>query len=137
METRIHPTRLNPGQDLKRAIQSLVEDNNIRAGWVATCVGSLTQLNLRFANKEKGAREAGFFEIISLSGTVSKNGCHLHLSVGREDGTIIGGHLLDGCIVYTTAEIVIEETAEFIFHREHDGKTGWKELRIEKAAQTP
>ena len=127
----MHVTRLTPGRDLKMEIEKLARDNNILAGFVATCVGSLTKFNLRFANQRNVQTGAGFFEIISLSGTVSSNGCHLHMSISRENGEVIGGHLLEGCIVYTTAEIIIVETPGFVFYRENDGTTQWKELRVE------
>ncbi|MFY7900854.1 MAG: hypothetical protein ACOVNY_11770 [Chitinophagaceae bacterium] len=38
---------------------------------------------------------------------------------------------MDNCIVYTTAEIIIEESKKHIFKREKDGSTPWEELQIE------
>ena len=132
METRIHAIRLRPGLDLKITIQEFVSHHNIRAGWILTCVGSLTNVNLRFANQTGAHTQNGFFEIISLSGTLSTNGCHLHMSISDELGALTGGHLLEGCTIYTTAEIIMAESRDFIFHRENDGTTGWKELQIER-----
>lgn len=109
-----HALRLKPGQDLKLSIDSFVKENNIGAGWIATCVGSLTEYNVRFANQEKGYSDKGHFEIVSLVGTLSVNGSHIHLSISDSTGKTIGGHLLDGCKVYTTAEIVIGESKELI-----------------------
>lgn len=128
-----HALRLKPGQDLKLSIDSFVKENNIGAGWVATCVGSLTEYNVRFANQEKGYSDKGHFEIVSLVGTLSVNGSHIHLSVSDSTGKTIGGHLLDGCKVYTTAEIVIGESKELVFERKEDGSTPWKELEIKKS----
>jgi predicted DNA-binding protein with PD1-like motif len=130
METRTHAIRLKPGQDLNIAIREFVIHNNIRAGWVLACVGSLTEYRLRFANQANANTQKGFFEIISLSGTLSKNGSHLHISVGDDFGRVTGGHLLDGCTIYTTAEIIIGESLNLIFTRETDATTGWKELQI-------
>ncbi len=132
MESRTHALRLKPGLDLKIAIQEFVHQHRIRAGWVIACVGSLTEYKLRFANQTDAHTQKGFFEIISLSGTLSINGCHLHMSVSDDHGGLTGGHLLDGCIIYTTAEIIVGESLEFIFNRENDGSTVWKELQIEK-----
>ena len=42
----------------------------------------------------------------------------------------MGGHLKDGCIVDTTAEICIEIFDEIKFKREFDESTGYKELVI-------
>jgi predicted DNA-binding protein with PD1-like motif len=126
----MHAFRLKPGQDLRQEIEAYVQKEKIEAGWIVTCVGSLTQLHLRFANKSEGAKFNGHFEIISLVGTVSTNGCHLHLGASNELGTITGGHLLAENRVYTTAEIVIGESKTMRFTRENDGTTDWKELQI-------
>ena len=127
-----HAFRLKPGQDLKQSIDSFVKANKIGAGWIATCVGSLTEYQIRFANQEKGYSDKGHFEIVSLVGTVSVNGSHIHLSIADSTGKTMGGHLLEGCKIYTTAEIVITESQEFVFRREKDGSTPWEELQVQK-----
>ena len=132
METRTHAIRLKPGQDLKIGIQEFVNHHNIRAGWVIACVGSLTEYKLRFANQRNAHIGKGFVEIVSVSGTLSVNGCHLHISISDNHGALTGGHLLEGCTIYTTAEIIIGESLGLIFSRENDGTTEWKELQIKK-----
>lgn len=131
-QTRSYAIRLKPGEDLRRSIQSFVDANKIEAGWVSTCAGSLTDYHIRFANVPDGSRATGHFEIVSLSGTLSVNGSHLHISVSDNTGKTIGGHLLDGCLVYTTAEIVIQSASNLRFTRQQDGTTPWKELQIEE-----
>jgi predicted DNA-binding protein with PD1-like motif len=125
--------RLMPGSDLKGQIQHIVQELNISAGWILTCVGSLRQINLRYANQENGSMQEGFFEIVSLTGTVSVNGSHLHISVSDVSGHTIGGHLLDGNLVYTTAELVLGYDESLTFTRENDGTTKWQELQIRKS----
>lgn len=132
MATQSYAFRLKPGQDLKKEIQQFVTDKKITAGWIATCVGSLTQYNIRFANQPNGSSDTGHFEIVSLVGTLSTNGSHLHLSLSDSTGKTIGGHLLDGCTVYTTAEIVVQCSDAFVFKREKDGSTPWEELQVEE-----
>lgn len=127
--------RLKPGQDLKADIQKLVNEKQIKAGWISTCVGSLTNYNIRFANQPKGSEGSGHLEIVSLTGTVSVNGSHLHISISDSTGKTTGGHLMDGCTIYTTAEIVILSTNEFVFKREKDGSTPWEELKVETKKQ--
>lgn len=124
--------RLKPGDDLREKIENYIAQNNINAGWLVTCAGSLTTYNIRFANQEKGTTDKGHFEIVSLSGTLSTNGSHMHISVSDSTGKTIGGHLLKGCIVYTTAEIVLQSTSTLQFKREKDGSTPWVELQIEQ-----
>ena len=91
--------RLMPGEDLRVSIKNFVIKYKIEAGWIVTCVGSLVCYNIRFANQHTSASSKGHFEVINLSGTVSVNGCHLHISIADDKGTTIGGHLLNGCII--------------------------------------
>ena len=106
LNENIHAIRLRPGEDLRIAIQKYVNDKKIVAGWMNCCIGSLTQYNIRFANQPGGNTGSGHFEIVSLTGTLSANGSHLHISISDSTGKTIGGHLLEGCIIFTTAEIV-------------------------------
>lgn len=125
-----HAFRLKPGQDLKKEIQQYVTDHQIKAGWISTCAGSLVVYQLRFANQPDARSDSGHFEIVSLTGTVSVNGSHLHLSLSDSTGKTTGGHLMEGCKVYTTAEIVLLSSNDFIFTREKDGTTPWEELQV-------
>jgi len=127
-----HAFRLKPGQDLKKSIQNVADELQIKAGWIGTCVGSLTGYTIRFANQANTNSKTGYFEIVGLTGTVSINGSHLHILVSDDIGETIGGHLCDGCIIYTTAEIIICNSSDFVFKREKDSSTPWPELQIEK-----
>jgi uncharacterized protein len=127
-----HVLRLLPGNDLRLSIENFVNENEITAGWIVTCVGSLTTYSIRFAKKKNSSNGNGYFEIVSLAGTLSVNGCHLHISIAGETGKVIGGHLMHGCKIYTTAEIVLVESGKYIFTREKDDDTGWKELKVKK-----
>lgn len=122
--------RLKPGEDIRAGIEKIVREKDIRAGWVATCSGSLTDYAIRFANQSDATAGSGHFEIVSLTGTVSVNGSHLHLSISDSTGRTFGGHLTPGCKVYTTAEIVLMYTDKYTFTREKDGSTLWEELQI-------
>ena len=126
----MHALRLVPGQDLRVELQRYVDAHGIEAGWVASCAGSLTDFNLRFADQPNGTSGHGHFEIVSLSGTLSTHGSHVHLAIADEQGRTIGGHLLEHCIVYTTAEIVLVESHAHTFVRAKDGTTPWEELQI-------
>lgn len=95
-----------------------------------SCAGSLTDFNLRFADQPNGSTGHGHFEIVSLSGTLSTHGSHLHLAIADEQGRTIGGHLLDGCRIYTTAEIVLGASLTHVFVRERCGSTPWEELQV-------
>ena len=121
--------RLMPGQDLKAELKKFVKDNNLQAGFILSCVGSLKHAKLRMAD-ESIKEFSEEYEIVSLVGTLCQDGCHLHLSISDSHGNTFGGHVKDNCIVHTTAEIVIGESNRFTFSREHDEGTGFKELAI-------
>jgi predicted DNA-binding protein with PD1-like motif len=130
--TLTHAFRLKPGDDLLNGIDAFVQEHHIEAGYIITCAGSLTAYNIRFANQTDGSKGEGHFEIVSLSGTLSKNGSHIHISISDDTGRMIGGHLLKENLVYTTAEIVIGEHKGLVFTRDKDGTTPWQELQIWK-----
>ena len=127
----VFPIRLKPEQDLKVSLKSFVEQNNIQSGFILTAVGSLKQATLRFASQDETQVFEERLEIVSLVGTLSTHGLHLHISISNKSGQTIGGHLVDGCIIYTTAEIVVGTTENFIFLRTVDVTTGYKELEIQ------
>lgn len=127
--------RLRPGQDLKHELHALVKQQRIEAGVIITCVGSLTDLTLRLANQEGPSHWRGHFEIVSLVGTLSTSGSHLHLSASDSTGRTLGGHLLNGCIVYTTAEIVIGVMSDLTYTREPDSVFGYRELVVRRKSK--
>jgi predicted DNA-binding protein with PD1-like motif len=130
--SKTHAFRILPGKDLRKEIAFFVEGHQIQAGWIASAVGSLTDYNIRFANQPEGKKDSGHFEIVSLVGTVSIHGSHMHISISDDAGRTIGGHLLNENIIYTTAEIIIQESERLIFHREQDGNTNSNELIVKK-----
>ncbi|MBJ6108616.1 DNA-binding protein [Hymenobacter sp. BT523] len=132
---KAHALRLRPGDDLRQSLTAYAQAHHIRAGAMVTCVGSLTVATLRLANQEGPTVYRGHFEIVSLVGTLSSNGSHLHLAVSDSTGRTIGGHLLDGCRVYTTAEIVLNELPELEFRRETDPTFGYQELVVRPTAE--
>lgn len=129
---KIHALRLNPGDDLKLKLNEFVQKEKIEAGYILTCVGSLRELSLRLANQKESTLLKSKFEIVSLVGTLSPDGNHLHLSAADSTGKVIGGHLTEGNIIYTTAEIIIGESKDYFFKRETDSLTTFQELKIIK-----
>lgn len=132
---KIFALRLKPEQDLKQSLQTFVVNNNIQAGFILTAVGSLQQATIRYANQNQSQVLVGKFEIVSLVGTLSVNGLHLHISIADSEGITKGGHLVDGCLIYTTAEIAIGESESLVFSREVDRQTGYLELEIKQRTE--
>lgn len=122
--------RLKPHQSVKESIITFAKQNKIKAGCILSAVGSLEQIQLRFANQESGSKRNGHFEVVSLTGTFSDTSSHLHLSVSDSTGQTIGGHLLDDNLVYTTLEVVVAELTDVEFIREKDGTYGYSELVV-------
>ena len=125
-----HCFRLHRGQDLYEAVETYVNDHHIAAGAVVSGVGCVSRWRLRDATGVRVRSGEEDVEIVSLMGTVSEHGCHLHASFSREDLSAFGGHLLPGCIVNTTAEIVLLELEDFAFDRRPDPETGYDELTV-------
>ena len=124
--------RLRPGQDLKKELLQYCRTQQLQAACILSCVGSLTKAFLRLSGGTIVAEFDGPFEIVSLSGTLSAEGIHVHISISDFAGKVFGGHLMDGCTVYTTAEVVLGENVGLRFTREMDEETGYKELEITK-----
>jgi hypothetical protein len=122
--------RLKPGQDLFDSIEDFVSEKRIEAGCVLSGVGSLTHATLRLANRDFYSEYDSHFEIVSITGTISIYGSHLHISISDEDGKTIGGHLESGCRIYTTAEIVIAVFNDVIYKRELTEDSGYDELVV-------
>ncbi|MBL8062496.1 MAG: DNA-binding protein [Anaerolineales bacterium] len=130
---RSHTFRLKPGQDLFDSIEDYVSQNNIQAGCTLSSVGSLTHATLRLANREYNNEYEGHFEIVSMSGTVSVHGSHLHIAISDGNGVTIGGHLVSGCKIYTTAEIILLELDDVVYKREmYENDSGYEELVVYK-----
>lgn len=129
--------RLKPGADLKTSIEEVVKQNSIKAGFIVTCVGGLEQATVRMAGAKPDAQDIrtfkGDFEIVSLVGTVSLKGVHLHMSFSDSEGIVRGGHLKEGTVIHPTAEIVIGVDESAVMTREMDEQTGFDELVVRSA----
>ena len=122
--------RLQPEQDLKVELARFASQQGLRAGLVLTCVGSLRRAALRLADQPEATFYDGKFEIVSLVGTLSPDGVHLHIAISDSRGTTLGGHLQDGSLIYTTAEMVLGELDDVVFAREVDSQTTYDELVV-------
>lgn len=127
---QVHCLRLLPNQDLLKGLRQFCEERRISASVVLTCVGSTGRTRLRPAGVPASRDFDGKFEIVSLTGTLSDTGHHLHMSISDQECNVFGGHVLEGCIVRTTAEIAIGVLPELRFSRPADERTGFDELCI-------
>ncbi len=130
------PIRLNPGDDLRAAIEGAVRGADCRAAFVISGIGSLSSAGLRFAGAEQPRRFSGDIEILSLAGSVAFDGAHssshLHMALSTASGEVFGGHVVPGCVVRTTAEVLLALLPGWAFSRAPDVVTGYLELEITK-----
>ncbi len=127
--------RLKPGELLKERIEQVAVESNILAGCLLSIVGGLDVTFLRMADAVPDKQEVREWrepmEIVSGTGTISNEGCHIHVSVSDTQGRVFGGHLKDGCVVKFTAEITLLVFDDVKFTRVFDEATGFKELVVE------
>lgn len=131
MATR--PLRLEPGAELRRELERLVREGHVGAGFVICGIGSIGDAVIRLAGSEAETVNAGPHEILTLSGSLSTDGAHLHVAVASSSGQVFGGHLCYGNVVRTTAELLLVETPDWRLSRVLDESTGYEELRVRRA----
>ena len=127
---KTHAIRLRRGADLLRSIEAFCAQKAIRAGVLLSGVGCVTRGRVRDASGVTIVDIPQPLEIVSLMGTVSEKRCHLHVSFSKEDLSVVGGHLVEGCIINTTCELVIGELDGWVYDVEFDAETGYDELII-------
>ncbi|MCQ1059853.1 PPC domain-containing DNA-binding protein [Photobacterium sp. DNB23_23_1] len=125
-----HAFRLTLGTDLKSSILAYVQQQDIKAGSLLSCVGCLSHASIRLANESESLELAGPLEILTLSGTLTPEHVHLHISVADKSGRVYGGHLQEGSMVSYTAEVCLAEYTDLSFTREPDATTGFTELVV-------
>lgn len=126
----IRALRLHPGADLRRALEQRARRPAATPAFLLAGIGSLDGARLRPAGADGALELDGEFEILSLSGSLSRQGVHLHASVADAEGRVFGGHVLPGCRVRTTAELVLAELLAQRLARHVDARTGFRELAI-------
>jgi len=123
------PLRLVPGADLRAAIEAALGTH--RAAFVVQGIGSLSVAQLRYAGVDALTELRGDLEILTLAGSIAPGGAHLHMTVSDAQGRVVGGHVAYGCIVRTTAELLLAVLPDHAFSREMDSAgSGFNELVI-------
>ena len=120
--------RLDENDDLLNTVKAKAEENQIRAGFFFL-IGTVKRAVLGFYKEGiyKPIQVAGPLEIVSCMGNISirEDGeliVHAHIAVGNEEGEMFGGHLLPGCIVDVTGELVLVETPDANLNRTFNKK---------------
>lgn len=125
--------RLRLGQDLADSITQFSSLHNIQAACILSGVNSsLPRLSFALVNQDQYDQYQEHFEIVLMTGTVSVSGSHLHIAISDERCQTIGGHLVSGYKIYSTAEIVIVVFSDLIYTREPCLEPGYDKLVIMK-----
>jgi len=125
---RIVFAQLSEDEDLLETITLAAEKSHITAGFFIL-IGTLKRANLGF--HRQGEYETikidGPVEIVSCMGNISVKGnkpfAHAHISVSNEKGEVMGGHVMPGCIIAATGELVLIEAKDARLFRRLDEKT--------------
>ncbi|MCT0214757.1 DUF296 domain-containing protein [Synechococcus sp. CS-1330] len=103
---RAVPLHLEAGSDVRRSLEQLALDHNA-GGFVLSVVGNLSQAAFACPGKSAPTVLAGELEIITLQGTISPDGVHLHLSFSDASCQVWGGHLEHGTLVLRGADLLV------------------------------
>ncbi len=103
---RTIPLKLGPGADLRASLEQVVRDENSE-GFVLGVVGNLSRAAFQCPGRAEPTVLEGNLEIITLNGTLSPKGVHLHLSLSDVDCQVWGGHLELGSQVLKAADLLV------------------------------
>ncbi len=146
--SRVVAFRLGPGTDLLKALIEIVQQENIESGLVLSGAGSLSQVTLRnvrlfpenFPIQDRNriyTPKKEPLELLSLTGNIARRDGevsihgHITISSGLDDGLAYGGHLIEGCTVFTYCEVAIAELTGLRMKRQTDAETQGPELYFE------
>ena len=121
--------RLEPGEDILKSIEKIVAENKLLSGHLSL-IGAVSKVHLGYFDREEMAYKDFTIdedlEVVSCVGNISRLNegyvVHAHVVASDATGKCYAGHLMEGCTVSVTIEIVITEFTEM--HRARDDKTG-------------
>ncbi len=133
---RVIFSRMESGEDVLETIEVVAAEYGVKSGQV-NLIGAISGAKLGYFDL-KANEYRDFFvdenvEVVSCMGNIStldgKPLVHAHMIVADETGKCYGGHLMQGCKVSVTIELVIMETSMELT-RAQDERTGLNLLNI-------
>lgn len=127
--------RIDKGEEILTTIKEISLKENIKLASVQA-LGATDEFTVgvyKVDEKKYYSNEfKGYFEIVSLTGTINTmNGefyTHIHMSAGNDKGEVFGGHL-NKAIVSATCEMVID-IIDGNVDRKYDEETGLNVFRF-------
>ena len=139
---RVFVIRLAPGDDLFGSVLQICADRGVKAGVILSAAASLKKAVLRnvwkYPEPSFPITDAcriftpvrGPLELLQMSGNITQTEAgesymhaHVTISLGRPEGTCFGGHLVEGCEIFSTAEIAVAELEDVAMMRLPDRHT--------------
>lgn len=120
--SRVIVGKVEPNEDLVDSIIEMIKKYNVKSGFIK-CIGALKTFTIGFYIIDSKEYKMKTFnenvELISCIGNIAyKDGepiIHLHVSLGRGDYSVIGGHLSKPSIVSVTGEVSIYEIDQKLY----------------------
>jgi len=103
---RALPIHLEAGSDLRASLEQLAASEQ-SSGFMLSVVGNLSQASFACPGLDEPTVLRGELEIITLQGTLSPQGVHLHLSFSDPGCQVWGGHLEHGSLVLKGADLLV------------------------------
>jgi uncharacterized protein len=128
----LQPLRLPPGADLRATLEQAARGLGM-AAFVVCGIGSLADARPHLAGASVATVVGGPCEFVSLAGSLTPDGAHLHIAVADAQGRVHGGHLVPGNVVRTAAELLLAWLAGSPLGREFHPQTGHAELVLPRA----
>lgn len=128
---------MDPGEDVLASIETVAKEHGVKSAQLSL-IGAVSKAKLGYFHRQTSEYRDFTVdedvEVVSCIGDISTHESnivvHAHMIVADEAGKCWGGHLLPGCEVSVTMELVIIET-EIELIRKRDDMTGLNLLHID------
>jgi len=127
--------KLSDGEDVFGSLEAVAREHDVESGTVLWGIGMLRDFEIGFFGSN-GYAKTEFrdrHELLGLHGSIAMRAdpkLHLHVTAGRADHTVIGGHLFRGKVAVVN-EIQIARFDAIRFNRRLNEKTGLRELILD------
>jgi len=127
--------KLSDGDDLVPSLEAAAQKHRIDSGSVVWGIGMLQDFEIAYLGP-KGYEKTAFtdrHELLALHGSIAMQAdpkLHLHVTLGRRDHAVIGGHLFRAEVAVVN-EIQLARFDTIHFNRRLNEKTGLRELALD------
>lgn len=123
---QVFVARFLEDEDLLETIALAAKQNDVSSGFFSI-IGTVKKAVLGYYKEGKylPIRKSGPLEIVSCTGNISVKEndelvVHAHIVVSDNGGTAFGGHVLPGCLVDATAEMILVKIESKTLKRKFD-----------------